>query len=90
VEVTNNHALPMEVDAVGAGTTQRLGTVHPGMAGHFTVPPALIGSGAVEFQAHPSASGEMFTSGPLLLKPGAVVDFVISAQLFSSTATIRQ
>src|SRR4051812_36521717 len=70
VEVTNKHALPIEVDVVGSGTSHRLGTVHPGMDGHFVVPPNLIGTGGVELQAHPSASKELFRSGPLLLSPG--------------------
>ena len=90
VEVRNKYALPMEVYAVGAGTRQRLGLVHPGMVSQFVVPHSVLGSGSVEFQAQPSATGrELARSGPLLLSPGAVVDFVIAAQLFSSTATIR-
>ena len=89
VEVTNNYALPMEVSAVGAGTNYRLGLVNPGMVGHFVVPSALIGNGTVEFQAQPTASGQLFRSAALLLAPGAVVDFVIRAQLFNSTATPR-
>jgi hypothetical protein len=90
VEVANNHALPVEVEAVGSGARQRLGMVHPGMAGHFVVPQNLIGAGGVELQAHPSASREQFSSGPLLLAPGTIVDFVIAPQLFNSTATLRQ
>ena len=89
VEVTNRHALPMEVEAVGSGARQRLGTVHPGMAGHFTVSQNLIGAGGVELLAHPNASREQFSSGPLLLAPGTIVEFVIAPQLFNSTATLR-
>lgn len=89
VEVTNRHALPMEVYAFGSGITHRMGTVHPGMAGHFSVPQNLIGSGSVLFEARPSGGGRPFRSGDLLLAPGAVVDFVIAAQLFNSTVTRR-
>jgi hypothetical protein len=90
VEITNNHALPIEVEAAGSGARQRLGTVHPGMAGHFVVPQNLMGAGGVELFAHPAASREQFSSGPLLLAPGTIVDFVIAPQLFNSTATLRQ
>jgi hypothetical protein len=89
VEVTNQHALPMEVYAFASGITQRLGTVHPGMSGHFTLPQNLIGNGSVRFEARPSGGGQPFRSGELLLAPGAVVDFRIAAQLFNSTVTRR-
>lgn len=89
VEVTNNHALPIEIYAVGSGISHRLGTVLPGMAAHFVVPQNLIGSGAVELQAQPRASKQQFRSGQLLLAPGTIVDFVIAPQLFNSTATLR-
>ena len=89
VEVTNNYALPMEIYAVGSGATHRLGTVHPGMVGSFVIPPGIIGTGSVELQAHPTAIGQLARSGQILLKPGEVVDFVITPQLFNSTATIR-
>jgi hypothetical protein len=89
VEVNNRHALPMEVFAVGSGITQRLGTVHPGMASHFTVPANLVGNGSVTFEARPTGSGQPFRSGEILLAPGAVVDFTIAPQLFNSTVTRR-
>ena len=90
VEVTNNYALAMEVDVVGAGVNHRLGTVHPGMVGHFVVPQAMIGGGSLEFQAHPSANErELARSGPVLIAPGAIVDFVITPRLFNSSATVR-
>lgn len=89
VEVTNNYALAMEIFAVGSGITHRLGTVHPGMSGTFVLPQNLIAAGAVEFQAHTTASMQRFASGELLLSPGAIVDFQIAPVLFSSSATIR-
>jgi hypothetical protein len=89
VEVTNRHALPMEIYAIGSGITQRLGTVHPGMGGHFVVPQNLVGNGSVRFEARPSGNGQPFRSGEILLAPGSVVDFVIGAQMFNSTVTRR-
>ena len=89
VEVTNRHALPMEVYARGSGISHRLGTVYPGMAGRFVVPQNLIGGSSVRFEARPSEHGRTFLSGDILLVPGSVVDFVIAAQLFNSTVTRR-
>ena len=93
VVVTNNYALAMEVYVDGAGITHRLGTVDPGMVGRFQVPPAMIGSGPLEFEAHTpprAAARERAQSGRLLVAPGAVVDFVITPRLFNSTATLRR
>jgi hypothetical protein len=89
VKATNNYALPVDIFAVSAGINQRLGTVHPGMTSEFTVPPTLVGGSSVELQARPSDRSGVFRSGPLLLAPGTIVDFVIAAQLFNSTATLR-
>jgi hypothetical protein len=89
VEVTNQHALPMDIYALGSGITHRMGTVHPGMAGHFVVPQTLIGNGSVRLEARSSGGGQPFRSEDLLLAPGAVVDFVIAPQLFNSTITQR-
>jgi hypothetical protein len=90
VEVHNKYALPMEIYAVGAGTRYRLGLVHPGTTAQFAIPQTVIGTGSVELQAQPSADArQLARSGPLLLSPGAVVDFEITQQLFNSTASIR-
>ena len=89
VEVTNNHALPIQIYAVGGGINQRLGTVHPGMNAHFVVPANIVGSGSVELLASPPASNERFRSGQLLLAPGTIVEFIVAPQLFNSTATLR-
>ena len=89
VEVNNNNALAVEIYAVGSGTTHRLGTVHPGMAGHFVLPQSLSRSGGVELQARLTGEARMFRSDRLLLSPGTTVDFAITQQLFNSTATLR-
>jgi len=89
LDVTNQHALPMEVYALGSGINHRMGTVHPGMAGHFMVPQNLFGSGSVRFEARPSGGGRPFRSGDILLAPGAIVELRIAAQLFNSTVTRR-
>jgi hypothetical protein len=89
VSVTNRNALPMQVYASGSGINHRLGTVHPGMGGHFVIPQNLVGSGSVEFEARPSGGGQPFRSGGVLLAPGTLIEFQIAAQLFSSTVTRR-
>jgi hypothetical protein len=89
VGVTNQHALPMEVYALASGITHRMGTVHPGMGSQFFLPQNLVGSGSVRFEARPSGGGPPFRSGDLLLAPGAIVEFMIAAQLFNSTVTRR-
>jgi len=90
VEVRNKYTLPMEIYVVGGGANQRLGTVYPQTVTAFVIPQTIANSGSVELQAHPSANTrDVARSGPLILSPGAVVDFVIGTQLFSSTATIR-
>ena len=89
IEVTNRHALPMEIYAVGSGINHRLGTVHPGLSSHFVLPQNLIGSSSVGLEARPGGNIQPFRSGDILLAPGSVVDFVIGAQLFNSTVTRR-
>ena len=89
VEVRNHNALPVEVYALGGGSTLRLGTVHPGMDGTFYVPQNLIGSGSVRLEARAGGNAQPFRSGDLIMAPGSVIDFIIAPQLFSSTATLR-
>jgi hypothetical protein len=90
IEVQNNHALPIEIFVEGSGIHHRLGTVHPGMNATFELPAAMIGNGSVELLAQSSANRNPNRTGPILLSPGAVVDYVIGQVLFNSTATIRQ
>ncbi|HWN19173.1 MAG TPA: hypothetical protein VNO19_09685 [Gemmatimonadales bacterium] len=89
VEVTNRHALPMEIYAVGSGISHRLGTVNPGLSSHFVLPQNLIGSSSVQLEARAGTSGQPFRSGEILMAPGSVVDFVIGSRLFNSTVTLR-
>ncbi len=89
VEVQSNHALPVDIYVNARGYSRRLGTVHPGMSSHFEVPQAaLVNGGVLELEVRP-ASGSTFRSGDLILSPGAIVDLVVQARVFASTATIR-
>jgi len=87
--VNNNNGSSLEVYVIAAGSTQRLGLVHPGMEGRFEVPHGLIGSGSVEFVAQ-TTTRETARSGPLHLQPGHIVEFTVTQQLYNSTATILQ
>ena len=89
VEVTNNFSLPVDIYATGHSISHRLGTVHPGMKGSFDLPAVLIGNGSAELQARPANGDRAFLSGPLLLSPGAFVEFNVSPQIFSSTIRVR-
>ena len=89
VHVTNLYNGPIAVFAVGRGTSYKLGTVLPGFASQFTVRPAMIGQGTVEFVAETGNGEQPVRSGPLLLSPGKTVDFRIATQLLNSSATVR-
>jgi hypothetical protein len=89
IEVKNLHALPVTIDVTGNGTRYHLGKVLPGLTAFFKVPANVTSGGSVELVVTPSTNARPFTSGPLLLAPAAVVDLIVSARLFNSTATIR-
>ena len=78
----------MEVYAVGSGTSYRIGTVQPGLDGHFTVRPGMIVTGPAELVARAN-NGPVIRSEPILLAPGDVVDFELDTHVSLSTATVR-
>jgi hypothetical protein len=89
VEVDNKYALPVEIFAIGGGTTFRLGIVHPGMRGSFHIPQPVFQGGSIELTATPTSRGPTYRSTPILVSPGAVIDLNVASVLFNSTATIR-
>jgi hypothetical protein len=89
VEVVNHFALSVEIFVSGGGSVQRLGTVHPGMNGHFTLPRTFGNGTSVEFRADPGPGHTMYRSAQMLIQPGAIVDFEVASVLFNSTAVIR-
>jgi hypothetical protein len=91
VYVTNNWGLPMDVFAIGSGTTYRMGTVSPGIPRRFVLRrDVLVTNGEVEFLARANGSGPQVRSGVVQLRAGDVaVDFVIMTNLIGSRATIR-
>jgi alpha-amylase len=90
VVVTNHYALPMEVYAVGAGTSYRLGTVNPGTDREFALRRALLlGGKTVSFLAQASGYGPHVQSAEVTTMPGDVLDFVIATNLIGSYASVR-
>ena len=90
VNVTNNYALPVDVSAVASGTVYRMGTVAPGIVGHFLLRRAMLaGGGMVEFVAQPVGTEPPVRSGQLLLEQGDIVDFEITTHLIASYARVR-
>jgi hypothetical protein len=88
VTVTNHSGGPMEIHAVGSGTSYRVGTVQPGLSERLVIRPGMIVNGPVEFVAR-SGHGPAFSSGAILLAPGDEVDLALGAQPVGSTATVR-
>lgn len=87
--VKNQYGFPAQIYVVGSGSTIRLGKVLPDMVGNFELPPAMVGNGSVEIRATLDFDVTA-RSGPLLLLPGHIVDFVIARPVYSSTATVRR
>ena len=91
VYVTNNWGLPMEVFAVGSGTSYRMGLVSPGIPRHFVLRRDILATdGRVEFLARASGSGPQVRSGVIQLRAGdTAIDFEIATIPMGSRATIR-
>jgi len=91
VYVTNNYEIPMDVYAVGAGTTYRMGVVNPGIPSTFVLRRDVLATDRqVEFVAEASGHGPRVRSGRLQLRAGDVaVDFEITTLLMGSRATVR-
>jgi hypothetical protein len=90
VELKNEFALPVELFAEGSGASFRLGVVHPGMTGRFTVPLNVTIGGSTEFILTTNSQAVApWRSGPMLLAPGSIVDVVAANKFFASTAVIR-
>jgi hypothetical protein len=88
IHVTNHSGSPMEIHAVGSGTFYGVGTVHPGLTRWFEVRPGMTVNGPVEFVAQ-AAGVPTVRSGPILLRPGDVVDFDLGTHHVNSTAVVR-
>lgn len=88
VNVTNHYNAPMEIYAVGSGTSYRMGTVFAGLASQFVLRQAMVGKGPVEFVARADGARPV-RSDRILVPAGVVVDFEIGTQLLLSTVIVR-
>ncbi len=90
VYVTDNYALPMDIFAVAAGTTFRMGTVNPGIESRFVLRPDLMATNhQVTFIAQATAVGPHFVTDPMPVSPGDVIDFILETNLIGSRAVVR-
>jgi alpha-amylase len=90
VYVTDNYALPMDIFAVAAGTTFRMGTVNPGIESRFVLRPDLLATDRqVTFIAQATAVGPHFVADPVFVSPGDIIDFTIETNLIGSRAIVR-
>ena len=89
LNVTNHSNGPMEIHAIGRGTSYRIGTVLPGLTGHFIVRSTMVVNGPVEFTARSDNRSPWIRSGQFLLVPGNVVDFELATTSALSVATVR-
>lgn len=90
LNVVNRFNGPIEVHALGSGTTYRMGTVLPGQTSRFLLRPIMIASGPVEFVVYTGNGRPPVRSDRLLLGPGQIVDFDVASSLMNSSATIRR
>jgi hypothetical protein len=89
LNVTNLYNGPMEIYAIGSGTSYRIGLVNPGLTSTFVVRPVMIVSGSVEFVARAGSGIPPARSGRMLLAPGNIVDFKLDTSPWNSVATVR-
>jgi hypothetical protein len=88
LNVTNHSGGPVEIYAVGTGTSYRLGTVLPGLTSSFVLRPGMVVNAPVEFVAR-SNGQSVVRSGRFMLVPGNVVDFELATTPVNSVATVR-
>ncbi len=89
VSVQNDYMLAMDIYAVTAEHSMRLGSVGPGMHDTLVLDPGFMPNGFVEIIARPPGGGRVVNSGQLNPAAGQTIEFVIDANLVGSTATIR-
>ncbi len=88
LNVTNDYGSPVEIYAIGSGTYYRMGTVFPGLKGHFVLRQSMMSAGPVEFVAQIDRN-PVVRSGRLVLTAGDIVDFEIANNQLNSSAVVR-
>ena len=88
LHVRNDFGSPVTISAVGSGATWNAGKVMPTTTRDFVIPRSLVASGPVEFIAADEFASSTKT-GPLMVRGGQIVDFIITRPLSNSTAVVR-
>lgn len=89
LRVRSHYGLPVDMYALAGGAEFRLGTVAPGIERSFVVPKAALADGPVDFEARPAGTEPPQRSGRLVLAPGDVVLFEISATMLINVTSVR-
>lgn len=90
ISVSNSNPLDMTVYAVNQSMRIRLGTVTTASTQRFTLSLHQISpTGELQLLADPVGSRRTFTSEPIHVFAGQVVEWVIQADVRQSTLTIR-
>ena len=90
ISVSNSNPLDMTVYVVNQSMRIRLGTVSTASTQHFTLSLHQISpTGELQLLADPVGSRRTFTSEPIHVFAGQLVEWVLQADLRQSTLTIR-
>jgi hypothetical protein len=90
VEVENQNWSDMVVYARRNTTRTRLGMVNTSQTASFTVPRAFTaGPGTLQLEADPVGSRDIYRSGEVMVSPGAVVEWTITASPALSRVSVR-
>ncbi len=89
VSVKNQNMLAMDIYAVSADHSTRLGVVEPGLSETMVLDPGLLPNGFVEIVARPVGGGRAVSTGSLNPSAGQTIDFEIGINLIDSRAIIR-
>ncbi len=89
IAVKNDNMQPMDIYALTAGRSTRLGAVEPGLSETLVLDPAFFPDGFVNIVARPVGGGRAISTGALNPVAGQTVDFEIGFNLNDTRATIR-
>lgn len=89
VRVKSEYVGPLVVYVVTEGVSTRLGDVPGSRVEQFKLPFTNVPTNAISIIAVPVGGSARASSGPLLVQPGATIEFTIGAALTNSTASVR-
>jgi len=89
VRVKSEYIGPLVVYAVTEGVSTRLGDVQGSRIETFRLPFTTIPTNGMTLIAVPVGGNGRASTGTLLVRPGATIDFTVGAALTNSAATVR-